>query len=69
MINIRIARVPGTVQELALEDGATVADALRQAGMSVQTGEALKVNISDATTGQVLSDGDRIMLVKGAKGN
>ena len=69
MLNVRFARVPGTVQELVLNDGATVSDALSQAGTSVQAGEALKVNGSDATLSTALSDGDRVLLVKGAKGN
>lgn len=69
MLNVRFARVPGTVQELVLNDNATVGDALSQAGTSVQSGEALKVNGADATTSTMLNDGDRIMLVKGAKGN
>jgi sulfur carrier protein ThiS len=69
MINVRVARVPGTVQEVALNDGASVGDALGQLGMRVESGEALKVNGADATTSSTLSDGDRVILVKGAKGN
>lgn len=69
MLNVRLARVPGSVQELALNDGATVSDALTAAGTSVQSGEVLKVNGADASLGTQLNDGDRVLLVKGAKGN
>lgn len=69
MINIKVARVPGTVKEVALNDGATVNDALSNAGIRLESGEALKVNGVNAEAGQILRDGDRVVLVKGAKGN
>jgi hypothetical protein len=68
-ISVRVARIPGQVIELALDDGATVAQALSKAELSVENGETLKVQGMPATPDKVLNDGDRVVLVKGAKGN
>lgn len=69
MIEVKVVRVPAVMKDVALEDGATVADALRAADLSVQTGEKIQVNGVDATPSKVLSNGDRVILAKGAKGN
>jgi uncharacterized Zn ribbon protein len=69
MITIKVIRVPGAVVDVALEDGATVENALSAAGTSLQSGEKVTVNGSDASLGTVLSDGDKVILAKGAKGN
>jgi TusA-related sulfurtransferase len=69
MINIKVVRVPGAVVEVVLDDGATVADALQHANITVDAGESLKVNTDDATLATVLVDGARVILSKAAKGN
>ena len=68
-ITVKIARVPGPVSEVMLNDGATVADALASASMQRGNNEILRVNGAEASDSTVLSDGDRVVLVVGAKGN
>ena len=64
---VKVVRVPSTVTEVALEDGATVADALAAASLTTQPNEALTVNAQPATPDTVLSDGDRVVLAMAAK--
>ena len=64
---VKIVRVPGSVSEIALNDGATVADALAAADITVSPTEELTVNGHTTTTDAVLSDGARIVLAKSAK--
>tara|TARA_B110000116_G_scaffold271008_1_gene290553 strand:+ start:9560 stop:9772 length:213 start_codon:yes stop_codon:yes gene_type:complete len=69
MITVKVIQVPGKVVEIALEDGATVAQALIQADVEQGEGEALKVDNVDATPDQTLSEGQRVIVAKAAKGN
>lgn len=69
MINAKVVRVPGAVVDVVLEDGATVADALAAANITVGENEALSINSTPATTSTALTDGARIVLAKAAKGN
>lgn len=69
MITVKVCRVPGGNQEVTLHDGATVGDALRAANLSRQSGEKVVLNAQDTTDDTVVHNGDRVMLVQGAKGN
>ena len=69
MITVKVIQVPGAVVEVALNAGATVADALNAANITVGEGEGLKVDGNDATETQTLSDGQRVIAAKAAKGN
>lgn len=64
---VKIVRMPGTVSEVAVEDGATVADALSAADMTQGNSEKLTVNGAPATADTSVDDGDRIVLAKEAK--
>lgn len=68
-MQVKVVRVPGAVSDLELDDGATVGDALSAAQLTVGSGETIKVNGSSATESTRLSNGDRIIVAKGAKGN
>lgn len=68
MINVKVIRVPGTVQDVALNNGATVQDALNEASISIGEGEKMQLNGLDTHSGASLNDGDRIIVAKGAKG-
>jgi hypothetical protein len=68
-IEVKVIRVPGLSQEVGLEDGATVADALAAANTSVEAGEKATLNGVDCQMTSVMSQGDRLIIVKGAKGN
>lgn len=67
-ITVKVIRVPGSVKEVGLSDGATVSDALNEVGTSVAEGEALQVNGATVAMDHVLSDGASIVIAKGAKG-
>lgn len=69
MFNIKVARVPGTVKEVTLQDGATVNDALAAANEALQSGEAIRLNGIETTGTASVKEGDRVVLVRGAKGN
>ena len=68
MITAKIIVVPGTVQEVALNDDATVADALAAASITQGAGMTLTVNGNAANDSTVLTDGARVILTKEAKG-
>ena len=67
MITVKVARLGTTVQEVALNDGASVQDALIAAGLTVD-GEDIRVNSSNAGLNDEVEDGDIITLVPKVKG-
>lgn len=68
-VEVKVVRVPGAVKDVVLETGATVNDALAAAGVSLDSNESVVVN-GQATSGTApISDGSRILVAKGAKGN
>ena len=68
MITVKVIELPGAVREVALEDGATVGNALSVAGVSAE-GYPIKVDSSEATVDTVLTDNARVIVSKSAKGN
>ena len=68
-IFVKVVRVPGAVTEVALSQGATVADAMSAAGISSSGSESIRVGAADATVDTSVSDGDRVVIAQGAKGN
>jgi putative ubiquitin-RnfH superfamily antitoxin RatB of RatAB toxin-antitoxin module len=68
-IFVKVVRVPGAVTEVALSQGATVADALSAAGISSTGSESIRVGAADATVDTSVGDGDRVVIAQGAKGN
>lgn len=68
-ISVKVARIPGQLQEAMLDDGSTVAQALSACGLTVESGEQLSVNGTACDNTRTLIDGDRVVIVKGAKGN
>lgn len=69
MITAKVVKVPGAQVEVVLEDGATVQDALDAAGKTVDEGQTVQVNGTQASTSTEISDGARVVIAKGAKGN
>jgi putative ubiquitin-RnfH superfamily antitoxin RatB of RatAB toxin-antitoxin module len=67
-ITIRIGHVPGTIKEVALEDGATVAQALVAADLD-STGYEIKAGGRTLISGDVLTNGALVLLTKQIKGN
>ena len=64
---VKVARLGTAVQELALTDGQTVADALVAADLTVEN-EDIRINNTTASTASVLRDGDIVTLVPKVKG-
>lgn len=64
---VKVARLGTAVQELALEAGAKVSDALNAADLSVEN-EEIRVNNNSATEQTLLQDGDIVTLVPKVKG-
>lgn len=67
-ITIRIGRLPGRIQEISLDDGKTVGDALRVAGLDV-SGYEVRANGAPCDPSTKLESGDTVLLVKRVKGN
>jgi len=67
-IEAKVVRVPGAVKEVQLNAGATVSDALEAAGVMLTPGETVSMNGSTVDSGRPVSNGDRIIVAKGAKG-
>lgn len=68
MLTVRVIQLPGLVKEVALEDGATVQDAMSVAGIEQANG-TIKVDGNVATAATAVSDGSTITIAKGPKGN
>jgi hypothetical protein len=68
-INVKVIRLPGDVKNVPLNSGATVADAARAAGFSLNGNETIQINSSEATANSYVSDGDSVVISVGAKGN
>lgn len=69
---VKIAKIPGGVKEVALEDGATIGDALNvyaeTFGESI-TGYEVRLGTGIATMSEVPMDGSKIYLALQVKGN
>ena len=68
MLTVKVAQLPGMFKEMALEDGSTIADALRIAELS-SDGFAVSLNGNRSELSAELEDGDTVTLAKSAKGN
>lgn len=68
-MEVKVIRVPGRTSTIEVSEGAVVAEALNVADVSLQAGEACKLNGSPANLDDVLTEGDKVIVAKGAKGN
>ena len=67
-ITVRVGKLPGRIQEIAMNGGRTVADALEAAELAAE-GYEIRVNGSPADAETELDEGDVVLLVKKIKGN
>ena len=67
-ITVKVGKLPGTIQEIALNGDRTVRAALTAAELT-PTGFQIRVNGSDADLDTTVTDGATIFLVKKIKGN
>ena len=65
---VKIGKMPGKIEEIALEDGTTVQQALEIVGLDSE-GYEIRVNGTASTTSAELSDGNVVLLTKMIKGN
>jgi sulfur carrier protein ThiS len=63
----KVVRVPGAVVEVALNEGATVADALEAANITLAPNEAVAVNGANVELSRVITSGEVISVAKSAK--
>jgi sulfur carrier protein ThiS len=68
-ITVKVIRVPGGVNEVAVNEGATVAEVLAAADISPNSNEAIKIGAEAVDLDSTVSDGDRVVIAQGAKGN
>lgn len=68
-VTVKVVQVPGKTEEVVLESGATVSDALSTAGINDTSGYSVKLNAENTSMDSTVSDGDRIIVAKSAKGN
>ena len=65
---VKAGTMPGRINEFVVEPGTTVGQLVEIAGLETQ-GYQVKVNSEEADMGQLLNDGDLVLLVKQIKGN
>ena len=63
MITVKVAKVPGMVREVVLENGATVADAILSADIDAD-GCSTQIDGVDVTHDTTLVNGQTILIVK-----
>jgi len=68
-ISVKVVRVMSSVVEVEIPAGSTVDTALQAANITPAENEQIQVGGQEATRSTVLSDGDKVILAKGAKGN
>lgn len=68
-INVQVAKMPGAMKTLVLEQGSTVADALRVAEIEVSAGYEVRVDNDKAEMDTVLNNNAVVIVTKMIKGN
>lgn len=68
-LTVKVTKVPGAMQTITLEEGATVADALRIAGIEAGAGYEIRVDNEVASVDTVLEDEAVVVVTKMIKGN
>jgi len=68
-IEVKVGKVPGRIVTVALEEGNTVAEALRQADIVLTDGETLSVNGSPSGLEGVLRSNATVLVTRKIKGN
>lgn len=67
-ITVKVGKLPGVLQDIALNGNRTAADAIAAANLSA-TGYQIRVNGEDVDGSYQLHDGDRVVLARTVKGN
>ena len=67
-ITVKVAQYPGEIKEFALEEGSTVGDALRIAGITVSAEQSITLNDESVSTNARITNGSIILVTKRLKG-
>ena len=67
-ITVKVAQYPGEIKEFALEEGSTVGDALRIAGITVSAEQSITLNDESVSTNERITNGSIILVTKRLKG-
>ena len=68
--SVKVVRVPGASNEVTLDAAnPTIEDALDAAGVTLGENEKVSLNGADASPDDSVTDGDKVLVSKGAKGN
>jgi len=67
--SVKVAKPSTPARSVELNDGATVGDAIRDAGFTVGSNEVAQRNGSSCTLSDRVYAGDMIVIAAGAKGN
>ena len=67
-ITVKVGKLPGHIQDIALNGDCSVADALKAADLN-PAGFEIRVNGKPAATNTTLSDGSTVTLIKKIIGN
>ena len=65
---VRVGRLPGRIDNIVLNGGRKVKDAIEGAGLSA-SGHEIRVNGTEATVETDLNTGDTVLLVRKIRGN
>ena len=68
-MRVKVILLPGDVKNPDVPAGSTVGQAIRAAGFSLAGNESIQLNSSESNVDALVSDGDSIVIAKGAKGN
>ena len=68
-MTIKVGKVPGTIQEVVVEQGTSVLDILNIAGITDTEGYEVRVAGDTATLETVLEHDTSVLLMKQIKGN
>lgn len=69
MLTLKIGRFPGRINEYVVENGITVADALRMAEIEVDSESDVKFNTNRVTTSDTIDENGTLVVTKRIKGN
>jgi sulfur carrier protein ThiS len=67
-LTVKIGRMGSPVKEVALSSPAKVSDALRAAGLSLNSGETIAINGSTVGRNDYIRDGQRLFIVPAVSG-
>jgi len=66
-IFVKVTKAPGGVQEVSINQGSKVSDALAAANLSDVSGYTVTVNNEEVSLSTTLRDGDRVILSQSCK--